>query len=250
MLRLEGIFVARDVRIAVLPFDQTQDSPMLTAQADFQDTRSVAYRLRLRRMQYFLELLEAVSRETAPQPVKLLDVGGSIKFWKVLGLANRDDIEFTILNIVTADEEDERFRYLKGDARDLSQFDDGQFDIVFSNSVIEHVGTWEDQQRMAREVRRVGRRYFVQTPNRYFPIEPHFLFPAFQFLPERVQVFLLMRFKLGWFPRAKTREDAIRYAREIRLLTRPEVQQLFPESRLISEKFHGLTKSFMAVCDR
>jgi SAM-dependent methyltransferase len=215
---------------------------MLTAQADFQDTRSVAYRLRLRRMQHFLDLLDAT-----PKPVTLLDVGGSIKFWKVLGLAERDDIEFTILNIVPADDDDARFRYLAGDARDLSQFDDGQFDIVFSNSVIEHVGGWGDQQRMAREVRRVGRRYFVQTPNRYFPIEPHFLFPAFQFLPEPVQVFLLMRFKLGWFPRARTREDAIRYAREIRLLTRREVQQLFPESRLIAEKFHGLTKSFMAV---
>jgi hypothetical protein len=176
---------------------------MLTAQADFQDTRSVAYRMRSARMRHFLELLEAT-----PKPVKLLDVGGSIKFWKILGLAGRDDIEFTILNIVPADDDDDRFRYLKGDARDLSRFDDGQFDIVFSNSVIEHVGGWEDQQRMAREVRRVGRRYFVQTPNRYFPIEPHFLFPGFQFLPEAVKVFLLMRFRLGWFPRAKTREAA------------------------------------------
>jgi SAM-dependent methyltransferase len=179
--------------------------------------------------------------------VKVLDVRGSIKFWNILGLAGGDEIEFTIMNIVPADDDDERFHYLVGDARDLSRFDEGQFDIVFSNSVIEHVGGWEDQQRMAREVRRVGRRYFVQTPNRYFPIEPHFLFPGFQFLPEAVKVFLLMRFRLGWFPRAKTREEALGYAREIRLLTRREVQQLFPESRLISETFYGLTKSFMAV---
>jgi SAM-dependent methyltransferase len=223
---------------------------MLTAQADFQDTRSIAYRLRLRRLKHFLELLDAVADDVGPQPVKLLDVGGSIKFWKVLGLADREDIEFTILNIVPRDDEDERFCYLDGDARDLSQFGDGQFDIVFSNSVIEHVGGWEDQERMAGEVRRVGRRYFVQTPNRFFPIEPHFLFPGFQFLPEPAKVSLLMKFRLGWFPRAKTRDEALRYAREIRLLTRREVQQLFPESRLISEKFYGLTKSFMAVCGR
>jgi hypothetical protein len=215
---------------------------MLTAQADFQDTRSLAYRLRRRRLQHFLDFLDAV-----PKPVKLLDVGGSIKFWKIMDLADRGDIQFTILNIVPQDDHDDRFTYLVGDARDLSQFADGQFDIVFSNSVIEHVGRWPDQQQMAREIRRVGQRYFVQTPNRYFPIEPHFLFPAFQFLPEPVQVFLLMRFQLGWFPRAQTRADALRYAREIRLLTRREVHQLFPDSRLISEKFHGLTKSFMAI---
>ena len=236
------VVVAPGARQFRFPITSKPNRTMLTAQADFQDTRSIAYRLRSRRLKHFLDLLDAT-----PKPVKLLDVGGSIKYWKVLGLASREDIEFTILNVVAADDEDERFRYLVGDARDLSQFGDGEFDIVFSNSVIEHVGGWEDQQRMASEVRRVGRRYFVQTPNRYFPIEPHFLFPAFQFLPEAVQVGLLMRFRLGWFPRAKTRQEALSYAREIRLLTRREVQQLFPEARLIPEKFHGLTKSFMAV---
>jgi len=222
-------------------------STLTTGQADFQDTRSVAYRLRLRRLAHFVELLNTTAKAVNPRPVKLLDVGGSIKFWKILGLAAREDIDFTILNIVPRDDEDSRFQYLNGDARDLSRFDDGEFDVVFSNSVIEHVGGWEDQERMAREVRRVGRRYFVQTPNRFFPIEPHFLFPGFQFLPETAKVSLLMRFRLGWFPKAKTREEALSYAREIRLLTRREVQTLFPESRLISEKFYGLTKSFMAV---
>jgi hypothetical protein len=222
-------------------------STLTTAQADFQDTRSVAYRLRLRRLAHFVELLDAATLAKKPHPVKLLDVGGSIKFWKILGLAAREDVDFTILNIVPRDDEDSRFQYLQGDARDLSRFGEGEFDIVFSNSVIEHVGGWEDQERMAREVRRVGRRYFVQTPNRYFPIEPHFLFPGFQFLPEAAKVSLLMRFRLGWFPKAKTREEALRYAREIRLLTRREVQGLFPEARLVSEKFYGLTKSFMAV---
>lgn len=222
-------------------------STLTTSQADFQDTRSVAYRLRLRRLAHFVKLLDAATLAKKPHPVKLLDVGGSIKFWKILGLAAREDIDFTILNIVPRDDDDNRFQYLTGDARDLSRFGDGEFDIVFSNSVIEHVGGWEDQERMAHEVRRVGRRYFVQTPNRFFPIEPHFLFPGFQFLPESAKVSLLMRFRLGWFPKAKTREEALGYAREIRLLTRREFQKLFPESDLISEKFYGLTKSFMAV---
>jgi hypothetical protein len=87
----------------------------------------------------------------------------------------------------------------------------------------------------------------VQTPNRYFPIEPHFLFPGFQFLPERAKVFMLKRFRLGWFPRAKTDEEALGYAREITLLSRRQFSQLFPDGRIIDERFAGLVKSFTAV---
>lgn len=57
----------------------------------------------------------------------------------------------------------------------MKQFQDNEFDAVFSNSVIEHVGDYEAQRQMANEIMRVGKRYFVQTPNFYFPIEPHIL---------------------------------------------------------------------------
>ena len=214
---------------------------MLTAQADFQDTRSVAYRMRSRRMRHFLELLDAT-----PKPVKLLDVGGSIKFWKILGLAGRDDIEFTILNIVPADDNDDRFRYLQGDARDLSRFDDGQFDIVFSNSVIEHVGGWEDQQRMAREVRRVGRRYFVQTPNRYFLLEPHFLVPGFQFFPVSLRSWMVSSFDVGWYKRIPDKAAARREVESISLLSKEQLRTLFPDASIYNERFLGLSKSFVA----
>jgi hypothetical protein len=77
-------------------------------------------------------------------------------------------------------------RYVQGDARSL-ELPDQSFDIVFSNSVIEHVGTWEDQHAFARETARVGKRYWIQTPNKHFPIEPHMNFPYFQFLPRALQ---------------------------------------------------------------
>jgi hypothetical protein len=217
---------------------------MSTTIADFQNPHSLAYHTRRKRLADLLRVIDA-----APKPVRILDVGGTHTYWKVMGLADRSDLTFTVVNIFPSEWPDSRFMWIVGDARDLSQFGDGEFDLVFSNSVIEHVGGYADQQRMAAEIRRVGKRYFVQTPNRYFPIEPHFLFPGFQFFPERTKVFLLKRFRLGWFPKAKTDEEALGYAREITLLSRTEFSQLFPDGRIIDERFAGLVKSFTAVRD-
>ena len=99
---------------------------------------------------------------------------------------------------------------------------------------------------MAEEVRRVGKRYFVQTPNRYFPIEPHFLIPWFQFLPLTVKVFLIRDFNLGWYPKTRDRQKALARVTSINLLSRRELKALFPTARVYQEKFFGLTKSFVA----
>jgi hypothetical protein len=69
------------------------------------------------------------------------------------------------------------------DGRNLP-FADGEFDIGFSNAVVEHVGGREDQQRFVREVCRVAQRVFVTTPNRLFPVDPHTLLPFVHWLPE------------------------------------------------------------------
>jgi 2-polyprenyl-3-methyl-5-hydroxy-6-metoxy-1,4-benzoquinol methylase len=117
-------------------------------------------------------------------------------------------------------------------------FADGEFDVAFSNSVIEHVPP-SLQPAFAAEVRRVARRYFVQTPNRYFPIEPHYQVPLFQFLPERTRRWLNARFALGWQPRG--------YWEEITLLTARDLERLFPDAVIRRERVAGLTKSLMAI---
>jgi 2-polyprenyl-3-methyl-5-hydroxy-6-metoxy-1,4-benzoquinol methylase len=207
--------------------------------ADNQSERSAAHRMRRRRFQLFLSLLERVSR-----PVSILDVGGSPAFWRSMGFVAREDAAITLLNIDVLPDES-GFEIVTGDARAMSEFRDGQFDVVFSNSTIEHVGTWQDQERAAAEMRRVGQRYFVQTPNRYFLIEPHFLIPGFQFLPLTVRANLLTRMRLGWVPRARNYDSARRTVEQIRLLTRREMMALFPGASLHVERFAGLAKSFV-----
>ena len=78
-----------------------------------------------------------------------------------------------------------QIRYVQGDACALP-FADGDFDIVFSNAVIEHVGGRERQRRLVSEALRVGRRVFLTTPNRLFPLEVHTRLPFVHWLPDRL----------------------------------------------------------------
>jgi hypothetical protein len=213
----------------------------LTSTADYRNTDSLSRRLRQKRFELFERLIAPL-----PKPLRILDVGGTEAFWRAMGRSSEGELEVTLLNVTSSATESPWFTSIAGDARDLSQFDDRQFDVVFSNSVIEHVGSFTDQKCMADEIRRVGQRYFVQTPNRYFPIEPHFLFPGFQFLPEPAQIFLIQHFRLGSYDIVSDRMYARRLVREIRLLSLAEFRRLFPGAKIYPERLLGLTKSFTA----
>jgi hypothetical protein len=208
--------------------------------ADNRDETSLAVQFRRKRFAFFKSLLSQLKR-----PVSILDVGGAEGYWKTMGMDGDDQVFITLLNLTKEDVTLPNLTGVVGDAREL-EFDDNSFDAVFSNSVIEHVGDRTDQIKMANEVRRVGQRYFVQTPNRYFPLEPHFLFPFFQFLPVTVRMRLLQNFSLGWFPRTPEPTRAREIVESIRLLGRDEFLGLFPGSGLYEEKVFGMTKSFVA----
>jgi hypothetical protein len=210
--------------------------------ADNRQSDSLAAQLRRKRFELFTSLLDSL-----PGPVRVLDVGGTEQFWGVMGFPDSEKVQVTLLNLAAEPVSRPGFSSVAGDATHMAQYRDGGFDVVFSNSVIEHVGDFSQQRRMAEEVRRVGRRYFVQTPNRYFPIEPHFLFPFFQFLPADLKAFLAYRYHLGWYGQGTDRAAIEEAARTIRLLTRRELRQIFPEAAIYRERFLALTKSFM-VC--
>lgn len=202
---------------------------------------TLAHRLRLRRFHFFRSLLACV-----PRPLRILDVGGSVDFWRGMRFPSEPGIEVVVLNLDVQPAELPPYRLVRGDGRDMRQFGEQELDVVFSNSVIEHAGSVADQRRMANEVQRVGRRYFVQTPNYYFPIEPHFLFPGFQFLPTAVRVLLLQHFDLGDHARVPNAERARADVTSIQLLSSSELQALFPGARIWRERIFGLSKSLVA----
>jgi 2-polyprenyl-3-methyl-5-hydroxy-6-metoxy-1,4-benzoquinol methylase len=144
---------------------------MVAKFADNGDPNSLASRMRSKRNQRFRNAIEGI-----PRPLNILDVGGAQAVWESIGFVDQPDISITLLNIEPEETSYKNVVSILGDARDMHEFRNGQFDVVYSNSVIEHVGGIEDMRKMAREIHRVGKWYFIQTPNLYFPIEPHFLY--------------------------------------------------------------------------
>ena len=178
---------------------------------------------------------------------RILDVGGTPFNWEFL--ETRPDV--TILNMPSAQgARDPRFTCVFGDGRRLP-FRDRSFDIVFSNSVIEHVGDWDSQQRFATEIARVGRAYWVQTPNRGFPVEPHLMTPFLHFLPRSWQAAIAQRFTV-WAMIERPTKDRWKFyiehfLRDIRLLNAGEMQRLFPCAEIVRERLAGMTKALVGV---
>jgi hypothetical protein len=219
--------------------------PFLQAKADPECSDSLAVSLRRKRWRWFLRLLD----QCGPGPLRILDVGGTESFWETMGFADSGH-SITVLNVSAGEPRHANIATTIGDASSMPQFDDNQFDVVFSNSVIEHLRSAENQWKMAAEVRRLAPRYFVQTPNYYFPVEPHFLFPGFQYLPEPARVWLITHFALGWYERIDDEDYASYLVGEIRLLRKSELQAMFPDAAIYHERLLGMTKSLVAVGGR
>ncbi len=203
------------------------------------DGHTLGNQFRQKRMMFFKEQLEKL-----PKPVRILDVGGNEDFWVNAKLHNNQDIQIKILNLELEETNYPNLEAIKGDATDLSEYKDGEFDIAFSNSVIEHLYSKENQVKMANEITRVGKFHYVQTPNKYFIIEPHYLLPFFQFLPKKFRFFVLTRTKLSRSQRWSS-SYARQYLDEIVLLSRRDMKRLFPKSSIWVEKFFGMSKSFV-----
>lgn len=214
-----------------------------TVIADAGAPRSLAARARRRR------LLCMAKRFPDLGSMRVLDLGGSLGFWKLAPVRPR---EIVLLNL-TADQlggdglTPPGIRHVIGDACALpAEIRDASFDLVFSNSVIEHVGGHARRRQFADQVRSVATHYWIQTPYRYFPVEPHWLFPGQQFLPPSAKAWVSQRWKAGHI-RSADGACAVEDVLSVELLGVTEMRHYFPEAQIIRERFGGLVKSLVAV---
>lgn len=189
----------------------------------------VHHRFRSRKGTYFLSLIRSGGGTT------LLDVGGGTGMAGEFLPVYEAFKSITIVNLIPPadiDANGTKVRIVKGDGRYLP-FADRAFDWVFSNAVIEHVGDWSDQKKFAAEIRRVAAKgYFVTTPNKFFPVEPHALLPLYQFYPHWLKPFAL-RVSPGYMHGVE----------HITLLSKRRLKLLFPEAEI---KSFNLASSLIA----
>lgn len=237
-----------------------------TGLTDITDPRSVGARLRARRWSQFIRAFPNLRR------MRVLDLGGEISAWR---LAPVRPAELVLLNLPpVTDFEGEAGWATRviGDACDPPTDLDGErFDLVYSNSVIEHVGGHTRRIALANSVRRFADRYWVQTPYRFFPVEQHTLVPLMQFLPVAARSRIVRiwplgnvrqtykgspqtaggreRYQLDSEPQ-RLRDVSIYHATRnvlsIELLSVTEMQFLFCDAKIIRERLAGLTKSIIA----
>lgn len=203
-------------------------------------------KLRRKRHSIFLSFIDKVSPSSAL--VNILDIGGTYHYWKTVGLLDHTKYNLTLLNLNREylPETINGFSSVSGNAIMLD-YPDHYFDIVFSNSVIEHMGSREAQKLMAREVRRVGRSYYIQTPSKWFPIEPHCRIPFFQFLPKYLRAFFIYKFNVNYFPAKSTYTECLKVSDSTIMLSYREFKSLFPEAEITVETLLCMTKSYIAV---
>ncbi len=139
------------------------------------------------------------------------------------------------------------FRFIEADACNLAMFSDQAFHVAHSNSVVEHVGDWDRMLLFANELSRVSQKYFVQTPNYWFPVEPHCMTPFFHWFPKPMRVWLVSKYELGHWAKGTSISHAVKIVESARLLNKKMFQELFKISEVRTEWFFCFPKSYIAV---
>lgn len=193
-------------------------------------------RQRQQRMDLFLRTMNLQGGE------RVLDLGGTAAFWRDCPLPLR----LTIVNLPGSGMQDagpsiHDMTLVEGDACAMPFVADRSFDIAFSNSVIEHVGPVARQQAFAREVRRAAPRYWVQTPSIWFPIEAHNHMPFWWFWPAPLQRSTIARWR-------RKLPEWTEMIEGTTVILRADLQRMFPEATLWTERFAGFPKSYVAWC--
>ena len=197
---------------------------------------------RKRRFALFNKLLAPTSDDV------LLDVGGSPWFWISYPpvVKQIDSVNIYDMGWDESKAPEHHIRSMIGDGCALTM-PAASYDIAFSNSVIEHVGSWENQQRFAAEIRRVGKSVWVQTPAQESILEPHFMTLFVHHLPSAWQK-KMMRYCSVWGLLTKPSQALIdEWVDGALLLKKPQMRELFPDCEILTERMVGIfPKSYIA----
>ncbi len=222
-------------------------APIASTKADKPvDVRLDGNRFRRKRFRLLLDLLDA--QAGMGRPIRILDIGGTRSYWEAMrDLWQHLPLEITIVNLGATSNDDPPFHIREGNACAMPRYATDSFDVVHSNSVIEHVGHWAEMSAMAGEVRRLARTYFVQTPAHEFPFEPHYRTAFFHWYSQTTRARMLMRKKRGFRGPLADFDTAMHNVQSVNLLTATQLHALFPDAMLERESFFGLTKSHVAI---
>ena len=207
--------------------------------ADPSSPRSLSGLARARR---WTELLR---RFPALPEMRVIDLGGIARVWEQAPVAPR---QVTVVNAFEQTPSVEWIDWMVADACDMPALPHGQrWDLVYCNSVIEHVGGHWRRAALANSVCALADHHWVQTPYRYFPIEPHWLFPGFQLLPLWARAQLTVRWPFGAYRTLAELNQAVRWSLATELLSKTEMKHYFPRSEVVVERVGPLVKSLIAV---
>lgn len=207
---------------------------------------------RTRRARLFRDFIDGI-----PGHVRIVDLGGTISYWREWGLKPDDRFDVTLINNHDADKTQvhecstlPNLRNVMRDVCDLTPDDYREYDVIFSNSFIEHLTSHELQADVARRITECGRPYFIQTPNKYSPVDPHFprpYVPFFAAYPRTMQARLLTLGALGSGSPSPSFDAAMARLQYYHPLSRHEVRELFPNARVVMEWPMGVPMSIVAM---
>jgi hypothetical protein len=192
--------------------------------------------------------MSGLSKMEKAESIHILDVGGTYHYWKTMTPQSLNHVNITLLNLKkeSLPQGLKGFNSVAGDIRS-ALFSYDEYDVVFSNSVIEHLGSQADMRKFADRIRQSGKPYYIQTPSKWFPMEPHSRLLFFQFLPRVVRAWMIWHFKINYFPRAETYRDCLGVSDSTIMLSKRQVCALFPEAEIVTERLFGMPKSYTAI---
>lgn len=213
----------------------------------------ISQRSRNRRGKIFREYLDPRKED------RILDLGSKDGTYIASVIRYRNNVYMADIDVNALEEGRKKFGFntLLLDEDSRIPVPDKFFDIVHCSSTIEHITVnknevekykssrkfsrvaFEHQRRFANEIRRVGKKYFVQTPNKCFVIKSHTWLPLVNFLPRSILIKIISFLNASTWPK-KTQADW-------NLLCKQQMQELFPDAEIVKEKVLALTKSIMAI---